>query len=115
MAPPVRVRRASFRAGMAGPIIDGARVRHVARLASLSLSDDEAEGFARELSTIVDYVRVLDGLDTTGVEPTAHLELSRMPLRDDEPVAGLSHEDALSQAPRVEAEGFAVPAFVDEK
>jgi aspartyl-tRNA(Asn)/glutamyl-tRNA(Gln) amidotransferase subunit C len=100
---------------MAGPNIDGALVRHVAKLASLSLSDDEAARFAGELAKIVAYVAQLDALDTSGVPPTAHVQLDRMPLRPDEPRPGLTHEEALAQAPRVEGEGFAVPAFVDEK
>jgi aspartyl-tRNA(Asn)/glutamyl-tRNA(Gln) amidotransferase subunit C len=100
---------------MAGQTIDGALVRHVAKLASLSLSDDEAARFAGELAKIVDYVAQLDALDTSGVPPTAHVQLDRMPLRPDEPRRGLTHEEALAQAPRVEGEGFAVPAFVDEK
>jgi aspartyl-tRNA(Asn)/glutamyl-tRNA(Gln) amidotransferase subunit C len=100
---------------MSGPKIDGALVRHVANLASLSLSGDEAARFTGELAKIVDYVAQLDALDTTGVPPTAHVLLDRMPLRADEPRAGLTHEEALAQAPVVEGEGFAVPAFVDEK
>jgi len=100
---------------MAGPNIDGALVRHVAKLASLSLSDDEAARFATELAKIVDYVAQLDALDTTDVPPTAHVQIDRMPLRVDEPRPCLTHEEALAPAPRVEGEGFAVPAFVDEK
>jgi len=100
---------------MAGPNIDGALVRHVAKLASLSLSDDEAARFTGDLAKIVEYVAQLDALDTSGVLPNAHVLLDRMPLRADEPRPGLTHEEALAQAPRVEGEGFAVPAFVDEK
>lgn len=100
---------------MAGPNIDGALVRHVAKLASLSLSEEEAARFAGELAKIVAYVAQLDALDTSGVPPTAHVLLDRMPLRPDEPRPCLGHDDALAQAPRVEGEGFAVPAFVDEK
>jgi aspartyl-tRNA(Asn)/glutamyl-tRNA(Gln) amidotransferase subunit C len=100
---------------MAGPTIDDALVRHVAGLASLSLSGDETKRFAGELAKIVEYVAQLDALDTRDVPPTAHVQLDRMPLRPDEPVACLTHEDALAQAPRREGESFAVPAFVDEK
>lgn len=100
---------------MAGPTIDGALVRHVAGLASLSLSDEDAARFAGELAEIVEYVAQLDALDTRDVPPTAHVQLDRMPLRSDEPRPGLTHEEALAQAPRREGEGFAVPAFVDEK
>ena len=100
---------------MPGPNIDGALVRHVAKLASLSLSDEEAARFAGELAKIVEYMAQLDALDTSNVPPTAHVQLDRMPLRPDEPRPCLTHEEALAQAPRVEGEGFAVPAFVDEK
>lgn len=100
---------------MAGPAIDRALVLHVARLASLSLSDAEADRFAGELAKIVGYVAQLDALDTRDVPPTAHVQIDRTPWRQDEPRPGLSHEDALAQAPRVEGDGFAVPAFVEEK
>jgi len=88
-------------------------VQHVAKLASLTLTDAEAERFARELETIVAYVAQLDELDTTDVPPTAHVQLDRLPLRDDVVKPCLSHEDALAMAPAVEAEGFAVPTFVE--
>ncbi len=100
---------------MAGPTIDDALVRHVAGLASLSLSDDEAKRFAGELAKIVEYVAQLDALDTRDVPPTAHVQLDRLPFRPDQLADCLTHEDALAQAPRREGEGFAVPAFVDEK
>jgi aspartyl-tRNA(Asn)/glutamyl-tRNA(Gln) amidotransferase subunit C len=95
--------------------VDVPLVQHVAKLASLSLSDDEAARFAGELAKIVDHVAQLDALDTRDVPPTAHVRLDRMPLRADEPRPCLTHEEALAQAPRVEGEGFAVPAFVEEK
>jgi aspartyl-tRNA(Asn)/glutamyl-tRNA(Gln) amidotransferase subunit C len=95
------------------PKVDRALVLHVAKLACLSLSDLEADRFAGELSRIVQYVEQLDFLDTQDVPPTAHVQLDRSPWRDDEPVPGLSHDDALAQAPRVEHGGFAVPTFVE--
>ena len=93
--------------------IDRARVHHIAKLAALSLSDAEAEGFAQELDAIVRYVEELDALDTSRVAPTAHVQLERAPLREDAVLAGLSRDEALAAAPRVEHDGFAVPAFVE--
>jgi aspartyl-tRNA(Asn)/glutamyl-tRNA(Gln) amidotransferase subunit C len=98
---------------MPAPKVDRALVLHVAKLASLSLSDSEADRFASELASIVGYVEKLDELDTRDVAPTQHVALDRTPWREDEPKPGLSHEDALSQAPLVEQGGFAVPTFVD--
>jgi aspartyl-tRNA(Asn)/glutamyl-tRNA(Gln) amidotransferase subunit C len=88
-------------------------VHHVAKLASLSLSEAEAQRFAHELASIVQYVAQLDELDTRDVHPTAHVALDRMPLRADEPQPCLSHEEALAQAPAADGGGFAVPTFVE--
>ena len=100
---------------MAGPAIDRTLVLHVAKLASLSLSDAEADKLTGDLAKIVAYVAQLDSLDTSQVAPTAHVQLDRTPRRPDELQPCLSHEEALAQAPRVEEGGFAVPAFVEEK
>jgi aspartyl-tRNA(Asn)/glutamyl-tRNA(Gln) amidotransferase subunit C len=93
--------------------IDRALITHVAQLASLSLSDAEADKLTHELAAIVKYVDELETLDTSNVPPTAHVQIERTAWRADEVQPGLSHEDALSQAPRVASGGFAVPPFVD--
>jgi aspartyl-tRNA(Asn)/glutamyl-tRNA(Gln) amidotransferase subunit C len=98
---------------MPAPKVDRALVLHVAKLASLSLADAEVDRFTSELAKIVGYVEQLDALDTRDVPATAHIQLDRLPWRADEPRPCLSHGDALAQAPRVEGEGFAVPAFVE--
>lgn len=93
--------------------LDRATVLHVAKLASLSLSDDEADRFTEELARIVAYVGELQAVDTTGVEPTADVQLTRSAWRADELAPCLSREEALAAAPRVEGDGFAVPVFVE--
>lgn len=98
---------------MSGPKVDSALVMQMAKLACLSLSDVEANLFAEELARIVGYVEQLDLIDTHDVEPTAHVQLDRTPWRNDEPVPGLSHDDALAEAPRIERGGFAVPTFLE--
>jgi aspartyl-tRNA(Asn)/glutamyl-tRNA(Gln) amidotransferase subunit C len=95
------------------PKIDREVVLHVAKLASLSLSEAEAERFAAELARVVAYVEQLDALDTRDVPPTTTVQIDRSPLRRDELAPCLSHDDALAQAPQVEAGGFAVPAFLE--
>jgi len=98
---------------MARPKIDRDVVLHVAKLASLSLSDGEVDRFAAELERIVAHVEQLDALDTRDVPATAHVQLESAPWREDVVRPGLSREAALSQAPRVESGGFAVPPFVE--
>ncbi len=98
---------------MAAPKLDRTLVQHVAKLASLSLSEEEADRFAGELARIVAHVEQLDALDTRDVPPTTYVLVERLPLRDDEVQPCLSHDEALSQAPQIEAGGFAVPTFVE--
>lgn len=89
-------------------------VEHIARLARLELTADEAARMERDLSKILDYVETLSGLDTSGVPETAHVAVDVAPLREDRTAPGVPTETALSQAPRTAGGGFAVPAFVDE-
>jgi aspartyl-tRNA(Asn)/glutamyl-tRNA(Gln) amidotransferase subunit C len=95
-------------------LLGEAEVRNVAKLARLELRADEIARMATELSAIVGYVQKLGELDTAEVPPTAHVRLAHVALRADVPRAGLSHDDALAEAPRVAHDGFAVPAFVDD-
>ncbi|HEY8072940.1 MAG TPA: Asp-tRNA(Asn)/Glu-tRNA(Gln) amidotransferase subunit GatC [Labilithrix sp.] len=95
--------------------MDVALIRHVAKLAELSLSEDEERKMADEIGKIVAYVEELSAIDTTDVPPTAHIGISggQDAWRADAAREGLSHEDALREAPRAEHEGFAVPTFVE--
>jgi aspartyl-tRNA(Asn)/glutamyl-tRNA(Gln) amidotransferase subunit C len=91
--------------------IDRALVDHIAELSLLSLTDAEADKLAGELSAILTYFGEIDAVDTSSVPPTAHVQRQRAPWRPDEVEPGLSHDDALAQAPRASNGGFAVPAF----
>jgi aspartyl-tRNA(Asn)/glutamyl-tRNA(Gln) amidotransferase subunit C len=71
-------------------------VRHVAQLAKLTLSDEELVKFQTQLSAILDYVRQLQAVDTTGVEETSQVTGLENVLRDDVVVENLSNEEALS-------------------
>jgi aspartyl-tRNA(Asn)/glutamyl-tRNA(Gln) amidotransferase subunit C len=95
------------------PEIDRRLVLHIAKLASLSISDDEADRLAKDLAQIVGYVEQLVAVDTSEVAPSAPALADRVPWRQDEVQPGLSHDDALAQAPQVESGGFAVPTFVE--
>jgi aspartyl-tRNA(Asn)/glutamyl-tRNA(Gln) amidotransferase subunit C len=98
----------------ATPTITVDEAQKIARLAHLHLAPDELERLARDLASILGHVRQLEEVDVTGVEATAHVQLERLSLRDDEPGASLPRDLALREAPRVAQDGFAVPAFVDE-
>ncbi|MBT6730913.1 Asp-tRNA(Asn)/Glu-tRNA(Gln) amidotransferase subunit GatC [Candidatus Peregrinibacteria bacterium] len=58
-------------------------VRHIAKLARLSLSEEEVEKFSTELTSILDYLDNLQELDTDGVEPTAQVTGQHNSFRED--------------------------------
>ena len=99
---------------MADRSISRQQVLHVARLARLSLGGDEVTRMTDELGAILGYVRHLQELDTTGLEPTSQVAVTCMPLRDDAPVEGVARDVVLDQSPDAGPEGFAVPAFREE-
>ncbi|MDD5041566.1 MAG: Asp-tRNA(Asn)/Glu-tRNA(Gln) amidotransferase subunit GatC [Candidatus Peribacteraceae bacterium] len=49
------------------------QVRHIAKLARLTLSDSEVEKFSRELTQILDYIEKLKEVKTEGVEPMSQI------------------------------------------
>lgn len=89
-------------------------ILHVAKLARLKLADTEVSELQADMARIVGYIEKLQELDTSGIEPTAHVAVEAAPLRADETGQGLSNEAALAEAPRPREGGFAVPAFIDE-
>jgi aspartyl-tRNA(Asn)/glutamyl-tRNA(Gln) amidotransferase subunit C len=95
------------------PVIDETEVRRIARLSRLELSDEEVRRFAGQLAHIVDYVRQIESLDTEDVEPLAHALPITDVLREDEPAEGLTHEQAVLNAPETERGFFRVPAVLD--
>jgi aspartyl-tRNA(Asn)/glutamyl-tRNA(Gln) amidotransferase subunit C len=86
------------------------QVDHVARLARLSLTEDELERMAGELSHVLDHIEKIRELDLDGVEPTAHVVDVVNALRPDEPEPSLPREVVLAAAPEPVAGGFGVPS-----
>ncbi|KOO41218.1 Asp-tRNA(Asn)/Glu-tRNA(Gln) amidotransferase subunit GatC [Priestia koreensis] len=74
-------------------------VKHVAHLARLAITEEEAKMFAGQLDAIISYAEQLNELDTTGVEPTSHVLTMKNVMREDEPKKGLPIEDVVKNAP----------------
>ncbi len=90
-------------------------VRHVARLARLTLTDEELDRFQSQLSVILEEAEKVSRLPTEGVPPTAH-PLPRVNVwREDVVGPCLSHQEALSTAPEVEQGRFMVPRIIEEE
>ena len=75
---------------------------HLALLARIGLTDEEKDRMASQLGDILQHMERLNQLDTAHIPPTAQVIEATNVLRDDEVRPGLSREQALANAPRVE-------------
>jgi aspartyl-tRNA(Asn)/glutamyl-tRNA(Gln) amidotransferase subunit C len=89
-------------------------VAHVARLARLSLTDEELDRYTGQLAQVLAHAADVAALDLSGVEPTAHPLPVVNVLRPDEPRPGLDRDEVLAAAPEVEDDRFKVPRIVGE-
>jgi aspartyl-tRNA(Asn)/glutamyl-tRNA(Gln) amidotransferase subunit C len=89
--------------------ITAADVQHVARLARLTLSEDEVARMAEQLSTVLGHVQQLSELDLHDVEPTAHALDVVNAVRADAARTPWPRDVALAGAPTVQDGLFRVP------
>lgn len=85
-------------------------VRYVASLAKIAVSDDEVASLTKELAVILDYVKQLDAVDTTGLEPTYQVTGLTNVTRPDELIDYAVHREALlANTPRTRDGYIEVP------
>lgn len=94
--------------------MDRKDVAKTATLARLKLTSAELDMFTEQLADLLDYVHVLNEVDTDNVEPMAHVvELANV-FRKDEPRPSLPRDDALANAPKTDDKCFLVPKILEE-
>lgn len=94
--------------------ISNEQVKHVANLARLAITEDEAERFTKQLDAIITFAEQLNELDTTNVEPTYHVLEMKNVFREDIKEKGLPREEVLKNAPDHQEGQIKVPAIIGE-
>lgn len=92
-----------------------AQVEHIAELARLSLTGEEKALYRGQLSAILDYAAVLQGVDTAAIPPTATVLPLRNVFRDDVAEPSLPREDVLANAPEATEGCFRVKAILNNE
>src|SRR5690606_39818686 len=87
-------------------------VKHVANLARLAVTEDEAKMFQQQLDAIISFAEQLNELDTEGVKPTSHVLPVKNVMREDVAKEGLPIEEVLKNAPDAKDGQFRVPAKI---
>jgi aspartyl-tRNA(Asn)/glutamyl-tRNA(Gln) amidotransferase subunit C len=88
-------------------------VEKVALLSRLEIDDSEMEKMNEQLNSILDYIDVLNQVNTEGVQPTAHVLPMKNVMREDVVQPSLPRDLALSNAPEAEDGYFKVPKVVE--
>ncbi len=89
-------------------------VAHVARLAQLSLSEEELDSFTSQLGAVLDHAADLEALNVDDVEPSSHPIPLKNVLRPDEPTENFDIEEVFEVAPEIEENQFRVPPILGE-
>ncbi len=84
-------------------------VENVALLARIALSEAEKKEFAKDLNNILDYVDKMNKLDTSKVEPTAHILDIHNVDRKDEVKESMPVEEIMNLAPKSDNNFIVVP------
>lgn len=87
-------------------------VAHVAKLARLNLTAEEAALFQEQLARVLEYAEKLRAPDTSVVDEADDNTLLDV-LREDEPRSWFTAEEALSNAPRQANDLFVVPKVME--
>jgi aspartyl-tRNA(Asn)/glutamyl-tRNA(Gln) amidotransferase subunit C len=101
-------------------------VAYVADLANLELTDQERQRMLKDLNSILDYIDLLNELDTSDVPPMAQISAkfeqpatkpenaSGNAWREDVLVPCLPHAEAMKNAPESDGEFFKVPKVIEK-
>jgi len=89
-------------------------IKVIEKLEKLSMVEiEEKEKMAKELEEIVNFVEMLNELDTENIEPSFRVLDIATPLREDKGVKKDVIEDVLNNAPKSKDGYFIVPKIIE--
>ena len=89
------------------------QIRHVALLARLALTPAEEDDLTTTLDQTLQHMDKLNQLDTSAVEPTAHIVAVETPWRADAVTNAPDTDALLANAPARDDDLFLVPKIID--
>jgi len=80
-----------------------------ARLAQIHLNEEELETLEREVSQMLEYFRMMEEVDISGLEPTTHALLKHTRTREDRIKESDACDHLLESAPELEDRFITIP------
>ncbi len=91
--------------------IDAKLIQRLENLSMLEIEDKEK--MAKDLEEIVEFVEMLNELDTSNIDATFSTLNNPTPLREDEPVKSDVINEVLANAPKAKDGYFIVPKIIE--
>jgi aspartyl-tRNA(Asn)/glutamyl-tRNA(Gln) amidotransferase subunit C len=89
-------------------------VQKIAHLARLALTEEQLAEYQVQLSAVLDYAEMLNELDLSGVEPTAHAVSRENVMRADEVMPSLPAAEALANAKEHQQDQFYIQSVLSD-
>ena len=93
--------------------LDTNTINKIAKLARISLTNEEAKDLLKDMNSILDWVEQLNEVDTDSVEPLANISSSTLPQRKDEAKDINSSDEIFKNSPDKLEIYFVVPKVVE--
>ncbi|MGI6166519.1 MAG: Asp-tRNA(Asn)/Glu-tRNA(Gln) amidotransferase subunit GatC [Eubacteriales bacterium] len=88
-------------------------VEYVAELSRIKLDDSTTEKMKKELGAVIEYIDILNRLNTEGVEPMSHVFPITNVMREDIVKPSYDREEILRNAPARTDETLVVPITIE--
>jgi aspartyl-tRNA(Asn)/glutamyl-tRNA(Gln) amidotransferase subunit C len=93
-------------------MIDQKTIEHIAKLARLKVSPDEAAEYGEQLTKVLAHFQQISKINTENVEPLVTPSEIEFYLREDTPAHPLPTEEMVKNAPEKAGNLFKVPPVV---
>lgn len=89
-------------------------IRKIAELSRLKLTPEEESRYAVTISAVLEYMKILNEVDTTGIIPTSQVTGLEDVFREDVAEDSGLQKKILGQMPQVETDELVVPEVFEE-
>ena len=93
--------------------IDLKTVKHISKLARISIEDEKAKKLAGDLNSIFEFIEKLKRLETDKVEPLTSVAQTTLKLRTDEVNSKNIRDQILKNSPNENKDYFVVPKVIE--
>ncbi len=93
--------------------IDKDTVKHISKLARISLDEKKVDSLSKDLTSIMKFIEKLNKLNTDKIEPLTSIINASLKSRKDEVKDGKIRDQILKNSPEKNDEFFVVPKVIE--